>query len=39
MSLRTHKNMPLIMLNLIQEPGEPNYIVDIPLNRSMYILM
>lgn len=31
MVLRTQKNVSLIMLNLIQEPGEPNFIVNILL--------
>lgn len=34
MVLRTCEDMPVIMLSLIQEPGEPNYIVDVPLNGS-----
>ena len=38
MVFRTHENLPLIMLNLIWEPGEPNYIENIPLNGSIPIL-
>lgn len=36
--LRPHENWLLIMLNLIWEPGEPNYIENIPLNGSIQIL-
>lgn len=33
-AFRTHGCIPLIMLNLIQEPGEPSYIMNVPLNGS-----